>query len=102
MKAIGAVLMTAIVCLWVATVAAADGQTLFARHCAGCHNHGGNTVNPAKPLHRLYREANGLRTATDLIAKMRRGGQGMPIYTARDLPEAEARAIAEYILATFN
>ena len=81
---------------------AADGKALFARHCAGCHYQGGNLVNPAKPLTRMHREANGLRTASDLVAKMRRGGQGMPAFTTKRLPEPEARAIADHILRSFD
>jgi cytochrome c6 len=102
MKTAMAVLMTASVCLWIATVAAGDGQALFARHCAGCHYQGGNSVNPAKPLTKMYREANGQRTTADLVAKMRRGGPGMPRFSTKELPEAEARAIAEHIKVTFN
>ncbi len=99
MKTVGALLVTVI---WVSTVAASDGQALFARHCAGCHYNGGNTVNPAKPLTQIYREANGLRTTADLVAKMRRGGGGMPRFTTKQLPETEAKAIAEHIIRTFD
>jgi cytochrome c6 len=79
-----------------------NGKELFASHCAGCHYQGGNLVNPNKPLTRIYREANGVRTAQDLVSKMRRGGQGMPRYTVKELAEPEARAIADYILVTFD
>jgi cytochrome c6 len=90
------------VCLWIATVAAGDGQALFARHCAGCHYQGGNSVNPAKPLAKMYREANGLRTTASLVAKMRSGGPGMPRFSIKELSETETKAIAEYITVTFN
>jgi cytochrome c6 len=81
---------------------AADGKSLFQQFCAGCHYQGGNSVNPARPLTKLYREANGMRTTKDLVAKMRRGGQGMPAFSADRLPEPAARAIAEYIMVTFD
>lgn len=78
------------------------GETLFKRFCSGCHYNGGNSINPNKPLHRIYREANGLKTGPDLIDKIRRGGRGMPQYPPNRIPEEDARAIAEYILTTFN
>ncbi len=81
---------------------AADGKELFARHCSGCHYEGGNSVNRSKPLHRLFRHANGLRTEQDLVDKIRRGGQGMPAYRPDRISDPEARAIAEYIVKTFD
>ena len=82
--------------------AAADGKALFARHCAGCHYGGGNLINPAKPLTRLHRQANGIRTSGDLVSKMRRGGAGMPRFSARQISEPDAQAIADYIIRTFD
>ena len=84
------------------TAIATDGKILFARHCVGCHYNGGNTVNPAKPLTRIYREANGLRTPKELVAKIRQGGPGMPAFSAARLSEPNAQAIAEYIIKTFD
>jgi cytochrome c6 len=102
MKTAGIVLLASTGCLWSSVAAATDGKALFDRYCSGCHYEGKNSIYPGKPLYRLYREANGLRTNRDLVAKMRRGGQGMPGFAPRQLPDADAKAIAEYIMRTFD
>jgi cytochrome c6 len=102
MKAAGIVLLASAGWLWATVAAAADGKGLFDRYCSGCHYDGKNSIYPGKPLYRLYREANGLRTSGDLVAKMRRGGQGMPGFASRQLSDDDAKAIAEYIMRTFD
>ncbi len=102
MKPQGTVLMTSCLLLWATVATAADGKALFDRYCSGCHYQGQNAIYPSKPLFRLYREANGLKTPKDLVAKMRRGGQGMPSFAAQQLSDADAMAIADYIIRTFD
>ena len=77
------------------------GEELFKKHCTGCHPNGGNTVNPKKPLSRKEREANGVKTAKDVMTKMRNPGQGMNKFDEKTVPEKDAKAIAEYVIKTF-
>ena len=78
-----------------------SGKELFDKHCAVCHPDGGNTVNPRKTLQKKVREANGVRTAQDIIGKMRNPGPGMPKFDANTIPDKDAKKIADYILKTF-
>ncbi len=78
------------------------GEPLFKQYCSSCHADGGNTVNPQKTLHKKDREANGVKTASDIIGKMRNPGPGMIQFDEKTIPDKEAKDIAEYILATFN
>jgi cytochrome c6 len=78
-----------------------DGKADFDMYCSGCHPQGGNALNPAKSLRKTEREANGVRSAADIVRIMRKPGKGMRVYTKDDIPDRRAKAIAEYILATF-
>ncbi|MCL5023678.1 MAG: c-type cytochrome [Nitrospirae bacterium] len=80
---------------------AKDGEALFKQHCSPCHPDGGNTVNPQKTLHKKDREANGVKSAPDIIGKMRNPGPGMTKFDEKTLPDKDAQAIAEYVLKTF-
>lgn len=81
---------------------AQTGEALFMQHCAACHADGGNTINPKKTLHRSNREENGIKTAEDIIRTMRDPGPGMNRFDETTIPDRDARAIAEYVLKTFN
>jgi len=81
---------------------AKTGEELFVQHCTVCHPAGGNIINPEKPLHRKSREANGIKTAEDIIATMRNPGPGMNKFDEKTISDQKARAIAEYVLKTFN
>ena len=78
------------------------GAKLFERHCAACHPNGGNIVNPAFTLHKKDREAHGVRTAKDIVGKMRKPGRGMTAFDAKTVPDKDAGEIAEYIIKTFK
>jgi cytochrome c6 len=78
-----------------------DGKADFEMFCSGCHPDGGNAINPAKPLRKMEREANGIKTAADIVKIMRKPGKGMRTYTKRDISNQRARALAEYVLKTF-
>ncbi len=84
-----------------AAAAVPDGRADFEMYCSGCHPRGGNSINPAKTLFKMEREANGVRTAADIVRAMRKPGQGMRVYTKQDIPDERARAMAEYSLKTF-
>jgi cytochrome c6 len=78
------------------------GEALFKKHCSICHPDGGNNVNPQRTLHKKDREANGVKTASDIISKMRNPGPGMTTFDEKTIPGKDAKEIAEYILKTFN
>jgi cytochrome c6 len=74
----------------------------FKEHCAVCHPGGGNIINPKKTLHKSDREANNVKTAADIISKMRNPGPGMTKFDKKTIPDDEAKKIAEYVLKTFK
>lgn len=78
------------------------GEELFKKHCVVCHANGGNTVNPKKPLTRKEREANGIKTAQDVIRNMRNPGPGMTKFDEKTIPAKDAKAIADYVIKTFK
>jgi cytochrome c6 len=78
------------------------GEALFMQHCVGCHANGGNIINAAKTLGKKDREANGVKTAKDIVARMRKPGPGMTQFDAQTIPDKDAEAIAKYILKTFK
>jgi len=78
------------------------GEALFRQHCTVCHPDGGNTINPQKTLHRKVREANGVKTAEDIIKTMRTPGPGMNKFDETTIPDEDAKAIADYVLNTFK
>ncbi len=84
-----------------AMAAEESGEALFKKNCAICHVNGGNIVNAQKPLHKKEREANGVKTAADIIKKMRNPGPGMTKFDEKTISDKEAKKIAEYILKTF-
>lgn len=79
-----------------------DAKKEFEKHCAVCHPNGGNIVNPQKPLNKSSLAANGVKTARDIVAKMRNPGPGMTKFDAKTMSNKEATAIAAYVLKTFK
>ncbi len=79
-----------------------SGEALFKQHCSACHPDGGNNISPQKTLHLKDREANGVKTASDIVGKIRNPGPGMTKFDDKTLPDKDAQAIAEYILKTFE
>ena len=79
-----------------------DGKKEFEEHCVVCHKDGGNMVTPTKTLSRKDREANGVKSAKDIIGKMRKPGPGMTQFDTKTISDKEAGAIADYILTTFK
>lgn len=78
-----------------------DGRADFEMFCSGCHPDGGNAVNPAKTLRKMNREANGVKTAEDIVKIMRNPGPGMRPYTKQDIADKRAKTLAEFVLKTF-
>lgn len=81
---------------------AGEGEGLFKQHCSICHPDGGNIINPQKTLHKKDREANNVKTAKDIINKMRNPGPGMTKFDETMISDKDAKQIAEYILETFK
>ncbi len=78
------------------------GEILFKQLCSPCHADGGNKINPQKTLHKKDREANDVKTASDIVGKMRNPGPGMTKFDEKTVSEKDAEEIAEYILTTFH
>ena len=85
-----------------AFAAASQGEAAFNDNCASCHRDGGNIINPSKNLKKMTLKANGIRSAKDIMAKMRNPGPGMTKFDKQTLPDEEAKEIAEYILKQFK
>jgi len=79
-----------------------DGKKEFEEYCIECHRDGGNMINPQKTLSRKDLEANGIKNAKDIIAKMRKPGPGMTKFDEKTISSRKAKAIADYILQTFK
>lgn len=84
------------------TASTLDAKAAFDKYCGSCHANGGNSINPAKPLHKSALEKNGVKSWQDGIAKMRNPGPGMTKFMPKDISDPEAKVITKYILATFQ
>jgi cytochrome c6 len=108
MKKAGMVLISGIL-VFTASTAFADmkggkinAKAEFEEHCAACHKDGGNIVNPKKTLSKKDREANGVKSAADIVKLMRNPGPGMTKFDEKTVPDKEAKAIANYVVKTFK
>jgi cytochrome c6 len=79
-----------------------SGEELFKENCAVCHPDGGNIINPKKTLHKKDREANNVKSAADIMGKMRNPGEGMTQFDKNTISDKDAGKIAKYILKTFK
>jgi len=79
-----------------------DAKAEFEKHCAVCHPAGGNVINKAKPLGKAALAKGGIKSSKDIVAKIRNPGPGMTKFDKKEMPDKEAKAIAEYILKTFK
>lgn len=89
----------------VQTVHAAErsGKELYQTYCSSCNPDGGNVIKPERNLHRLSREAFGIRTARDVVARMRKpAGPQMPRFDRSYLSDGDAQRIGEYVVTTFQ
>ncbi|TGU74265.1 cytochrome C [Geomonas terrae] len=78
------------------------GGQLFKERCAPCHPNGGNVLTPGKTLHAGVLADHGITTPADIVKKMRNPGPGMVRFDETTIPDADARLIADYVLATFR
>ena len=79
-----------------------NGEKLFQEKCAACHPGGGNIIKPSMTLHKKDMEAHGVKTAADIVGKMRNPGPGMTRFDAKAISDKDAKEIAEYILQAFK
>ncbi len=79
-----------------------NGEQIFAQHCAGCHPDGGNTINPAKTLHKKDLAANNILGAGDIVSRMRNPGPGMPHFSPNVITNSDAKKVGNYILSKFD
>jgi cytochrome c6 len=79
-----------------------DGKKEFEEHCEVCHPNGGNLINSRKPLTRKALRASGVKSAKDIIDKIRNPGPDMTKFDENTISNKEAKAIAEYVLKTFK
>lgn len=84
-----------------APAVADDGAALFQQHCAVCHPGGSNIITPAKTLDRQTLEKNGITSAKDILAIVRKPGPGMTTFGPELLSDKEAQQVAEHILSTY-
>lgn len=87
------------------------GEVLFKQNCSTCHPEGGNIFNKDKTLSEKDREMNNIKTADDIVKKMRNPGafdfhpnqwSGMKIFDEKKLSDEDARKIAEYVIKRFK
>ena len=79
-----------------------QGAKLFQEHCVVCHPEGGNIIKPALTLHKKDMDAHGVKTADDIVGKMRNPGPGMTRFDAKMISDKDAKAIAQYVLTAFK
>jgi cytochrome c6 len=71
------------------------GEAIFKEKCMACHPDGGNIINPKETL-------KGLKDSKFIIKKIRTGGNGMTKFDAKAVSDADAKAVADYIIKTFK
>jgi len=76
-----------------------------------CHPKGGNIFKPQKTLFKKDREANNIKSAKDIVRKMRNPGivathpdewSGMKLFDEKTISDKDALEIADYIIKTFK
>ena len=53
-------------------------------------------------LHKKDMDAHGVKTADDIVGKMRNPGPGMTRFDAKMISDKDAKAIAQYVLTAFK
>jgi cytochrome c6 len=97
MKKISAFVVLVAVAAFSASAFAAPskGEAIFKEKCAACHPDGGNIINPKETL-------KGLKDTKFIVTKIRNGGNGMTKFDAKTVSDADAKAVADYIVKTFK
>jgi len=79
-----------------------NGESEFKEHCASCHAGGGNIIRADKTLSSKDREEYGIKTSIDIVSLIRKPGEGMTAFDEKTISDQEAKAIADYIITTFE
>ena len=87
---------------WTFAKGPSAGEKLFQQHCAACHPDGGNIIKADFTLHKKDRESHGVKTAKDIVDKMRNPGPGMTRFDKKTIPDKQAKEIAEYVMKTYK
>ena len=101
MKKISVVVALMALAAFTATAFAAEpakgdkGEAVFKEKCAACHPDGGNIINPKETL-------KGIKDPKKITSKIRKGGGGMTAFDAKAVSDADAKAVADYIIKTFK
>jgi cytochrome c6 len=101
MKKISAVAVLMALAAFAATAVAAEpakgdkGEAIFKEKCMACHPDGGNIINPKETL-------KGIKDPKKITSKIRKGGGGMTAFDAKAISDADAKAVADYIIKTFK
>jgi len=104
---IGVLVVTVGLALPAAGLSAAEkkespGARLFQQHCVACHPDGGNIIKPALSLRKKDMDAHGVKTADDIVGKMRNPGPGMTRFDTKMISDKDAKEIAKYILQAYK
>jgi len=79
-----------------------DGKALFKQYCASCHPEGGNVSDPERSLYGSVLKKRHIDTPDDIVRIMRHPMSRMIRFDQATLSDRDARAIAEFILATYK
>lgn len=82
--------------------AAPSGEALFKQYCWSCHPDGGNVSDPERTLRVSVLKRNRITSPDDIVRIMRNPISRMIRFDPNTLSDRDARAIAEYILATYR
>lgn len=82
--------------------AAPSGEALFKQYCWACHPDGGNVSDPERTLRSSALKRNRITTPDDIVRIMRNPLSRMIRFDPKTLSDQDARAIAEYVLATYR
>lgn len=83
-------------------VTAPDGEALFRQFCAPCHPNGGNVSDPEHALYGSVLRRKHIATQEDIVRIMRNPRSRMIRFDVKTLADRDAKAIAEYVIATFK
>lgn len=78
------------------------GERLFSQYCSPCHPDGGNVSDPRKSLRSSDLKANHITRPQDIVRIMRNPGSRMMRFDVTTISDADATAIAEYVMTSFR
>jgi uncharacterized membrane protein len=70
------------------------GEKIFATNCSSCHPHGGNVIDPARPVLKSPK----LEDLNGFLAWIRHPTAPMPPFPDSKIPDAQAKELYDYIM----